>query len=78
MTNLSSAEKAKYAAEAKKNSAARQKVRASFKKAPSKYALYVKQNFAAAYAAATRKTNDKKQAFNMATKEVAMKYKSSQ
>ncbi|KAJ9448554.1 hypothetical protein DIPPA_15346 [Diplonema papillatum] len=75
---LSPAEKATYVQEAKKNLDARQKVRSSLKRPPSKYAVFVKQHFAAAYAAAMKTTTDRREAFKVASKQVSAKYKSSQ
>ena len=72
---LSAAQKASYVAQAKKNLAKRQATRKTFKKPPTKYALFVKKNFPAAYAAALKQTTNKKNAFKIATKAVAQKYK---
>jgi len=73
---LSAKEKAPLVAEATKNLAKRDAIRATFKKPAGKYALFVKKNFAAAYAAALKKSSDKKVAFKAASQAVAKKYKS--
>eukprot|EP01059_Diplonema_ambulator_P030269 TRINITY_DN5102_c0_g1_i1.p1 TRINITY_DN5102_c0_g1~~TRINITY_DN5102_c0_g1_i1.p1 ORF type:complete len:169 (+),score=49.75 TRINITY_DN5102_c0_g1_i1:56-508(+) len=42
---------------------------------PSKYALYVKEHWAPAYAAAFEKTKDRKEAFRLTTKALSAQYK---
>ena len=73
---MNASEKKALVDEAKKNLVKKNAVRQSFKRTPSKYALFVKKNFATAYADAKKKTSDVKQAFKLATAAVAQKYKS--
>ena len=54
----------------------RKQITQSLKRPASEYALFVKANFAGAYAAALKQTSDKRQAFGLAVRTLAKKYKS--
>eukprot|EP01064_Diplonema_japonicum_P020513 TRINITY_DN29_c0_g1_i3.p1 TRINITY_DN29_c0_g1~~TRINITY_DN29_c0_g1_i3.p1 ORF type:complete len:261 (+),score=115.48 TRINITY_DN29_c0_g1_i3:77-859(+) len=72
---LGASEKQALVNQAQKNLAKRNEIRKSLKKPATKYALFVKKNFATAYESAKKQTNDKKAAFKLATRTLAAQYK---